>query len=69
MNFMKFKLVRVWENIPRDRSSGLVNRPFAAQTTSANKDLANVKPSPVVFDMFYTSLEKKVSELKTVQLL
>lgn len=57
-----------WENILRDRS-GLVNRPLVAQTISANKDLANVKPSPVVFDMFYTSLEKKVSDLNTIKLL
>lgn len=44
--------------------SGLVNRPFTAQIISANKDLANMKPSTVVFDTFYTYLEKKVSDLK-----
>lgn len=60
MNWVKFKLVRVqarWENVLRDRS-GLVNRPLVAQTISANEDMANVKPSPVLFDMSYTSLEK-----------
>lgn len=67
MNWVKFKLVEVWENILRDRS-GLVNRPLVAQTISANKDLANVKPAQVLFAMFYTSLEKKVSDLNTTQL-
>lgn len=67
MNWVKFKLVGVWENILRDRS-GLVNRPLVAQNISANKDLANVKPAQVLFAMFYTSLEKKVSDLNTTQL-
>lgn len=58
----------VWENICRDKS-GLVNRPFVAQTIPANKDLANVKPSPVAFDVFYRALEKKASDLNTIQLL
>lgn len=47
------------------RRSGLVNSQLAVQTISANKDPEYVVPPLVLFGKSYTSLEKKVSDLKT----
>ena len=72
MNWMKFKLVGVWENILRGssspnaaRRSGLVKSQLVVQIISADKDLEYVDPAPVLFGKSYTSLEKKVSDLNT----